>query len=145
MFSSCYTQLSRSITNDSTQLTDINDDSVFLPDSNFSIDGSKISNLFNDWIRSREEEKEDEQIYRPKNFKKFPPSRYRQTYNFLFDGKSKYLMLSPDDRHYQISARWRLLKENPNILLFYDEKAQVIRKITIESLSQNLLKIIYTY
>ena len=70
------------------------------------------------WLRAREEEAENgPQIFRPSDYKTFPPSRFRAKYVFHRDGTCEYLYLSPNDRHAMKSGEWTYEKGDKRLVV----------------------------
>lgn len=80
------------------------------------------------WVSSREEERQTdkEQIYRPKDFKGFAPSRFRMQYIFHKNGDCEWYYLAPDDGHYFKSGKWRIDPNDNGVL-------QIVKGDTTES------------
>ena len=78
-------------------------------------------NLKGCWIHSHEENYE---TYRPCNYKEYPESRFRFTFDLMKNNKCEYLFLAPDDTHYMEEGTWNLDKEN-NILELNNEKYKI--------------------
>ncbi len=98
-----------------------------------------ITLLTKEWIHSREEEKDSIKIFRPKDYRNFLPSRYRQEYHYKENGECSFLVLEPADRHYFEKGFW--FYENDNRLLtITDSTKNVIEVFEIKSLTENLLK-----
>ncbi|UCH64829.1 MAG: hypothetical protein JSW63_09395 [Ignavibacterium sp.] len=93
------------------------------------------------WIHSREEEIDSIQIYRPADYKEFPPSRYRQVYSFFDDGKCEYLVLAPNDAHYSEDGTWTYNKES-RLLVIFNSSHNVLRELKIISLTKDQLKFV---
>jgi len=109
----------------------------------FQTFGQKISksDLIGCWTDSREEniKGSNEYIYRPCDYKTFPPSRYRFKMNLKGGSNCSYLVLSPDDGHYMTNGSWSF-NEETNELKIYDGDKEIFKCI-IESVEHNLLKI----
>jgi hypothetical protein len=58
------------------------------------------------WLRSHEEERGAERVYRPESYP-FPPARGREGLVFHADGRFEYLGPGRDDRAGGASGRWR--------------------------------------
>ena len=68
---------------------------------------NKVTMLEKSWTQSSEEKTSDEiEIYRPSNYKDFPPSRYRQIFNFKDNNACEYLVLSENDAHFMETGNW---------------------------------------
>ena len=94
------------------------------------------------WVHSVEEQKgtEKTRIYRPSDFKQFPPSRFRMQYIFYKNGDCEWYYLSPDDAHRFKSAKWRIDSNARNVL-------QIVKRDSLESyriieLTKDILRIV---
>lgn len=69
-----------------------------------------IKLLAQHWVNSHEEEtaNSDIKVYRPKNSREFPPSRFRMQYIFFEDGTCQWYYLSPTDGHHFRDGIWRI-------------------------------------
>ena len=144
LFNSCYTQLHYS-SNDAEILVEISDTSVFLPNQTFTTPAFPIKYLYGNWVNSREEEINIIKIYRPQDYKDFPASRFRNRFNFYENGECEYLILEPTDGQRYLKYRWRLLKENPNIIYLYDEKGWHTKFLRIEKLDADYFGMVWVY
>ena len=93
------------------------------------------------WVNSREEQQETDtdQIYRPKDFKEFPASRFRMQYIFYKSGDCEWYYLAPDDGHNFRPGKWRIDPNDKSVL-------QIIKGDTTESyrvteLTKDILRI----
>lgn len=134
--SSCYTQFASSENN----AKEIIDKNVFLPNSSFATQSFSISNLYQEWIYSREENVGDLKFYRPNGYKEFPRSRFRHKMIFHKNGLCEYYSSAPDDRHKYQEYRWRLLREDNLTLVIYNRDGSKFKNFHIESLVKDLLK-----
>jgi hypothetical protein len=80
------------------------------------------------WVNSREEQQQTDkdQIYRPKDFKEFPASRFRMQYIFYKNGDCEWYYLAPDDGHHFKPGKWRIDPSDKSVL-------QIIKGDTTES------------
>lgn len=64
--------------------------------------GINTEYLCQHWVNSYEEEPQTNKghLYRPKDFKEFPASRFRMQYIFYKDGTCKWFYLDPTDGHH---------------------------------------------
>jgi hypothetical protein len=108
--------------------------------SNQALSQTNSDDLYQHWIHSSEEEKTDsEQIFRPKDFKEFPPSRFRMQYIFRKNGECEWYFLSPDDNHRFKTGTWRIDPNDKNILqITKDGTTETYR---IKELTKNVLRI----
>ena len=103
--------------------------------------GIDTAELFRHWVNSVEEQTQTEkaQIYRPADFKRFPPSRFRMQYIFHKNGDCEWYYLSPDDAHRFKSGKWRI-DSNTNLL-------QIVKRDSMDSyriieLTKEILRIL---
>ncbi len=110
----------------------------------FQVSGQKISesDLIGCWTESREENIQGSNvfIYRPCDFKVFPPSRYR--FKMILRGGSicSWLVLASDDGHYMQDGTWTFKEETNELKLYYMGGKEVIRFI-IEEVEDKILKV----
>lgn len=92
------------------------------------------------WVSSREEERQTDkdQLYRPKDFKTFPPSRFRMQYIFHKNGDCEWYFLAPDDGHYFKSGKWRIDPHDKSVLQIIKGDRTELYRIT--ALTKNLLR-----
>ena len=142
IFSSCYTQIDIDHLRHSYHPDEISDSIAFFPDADFEIAGGTISDLTGKiWRIVVEEETAVEQIFRTGNsLNTYSGPRLFEAYFFFDQGNCSF----SSDRYIarQPQIRWRLLKSNSNILLIYTVSAKIYRKIRIEELSSDYLKIV---
>jgi hypothetical protein len=91
------------------------------------------------WLRSMEEEKTggNEQIFRPADYKNFPPSRFRMQYKFDPNGDCMWLYLAPNDAHSLKPGKWSIDERDKSIVrIQMDSKTEAFRitKLTREIL-----------
>lgn len=67
--------------------------------------------IFQHWIHSREEDREDTQVYRPRGYQ-FPPSRGRDGFEFKPNGEFILSGLGPTDRPQSMTGTWTLQANN---------------------------------
>ena len=69
-----------------------------------------VALLMQHWVHAYEEEPEagGYAIYRPADFKTFPPSWFRMRYAFHPDGRCDWFYLAPNDAHHFRKGTWRL-------------------------------------
>ena len=97
--------------------------------------------LENSWTHSYEESIPGQiEVYRPTNYKEFPPLRFRQIFNFKSNNLCDYLVLSPNDGHYLKNAFWDF-DEKANIIKIYTKNSEVLYRYEVIELRDNLLKI----
>ncbi|MBK8944109.1 MAG: hypothetical protein IPM32_02455 [Ignavibacteriae bacterium] len=142
VLSGCYTEFEKR-SRILEEFVEISDSTVFFPNQNFFTKDFSIKDLYCKWINSREEEKTIIKIYRPENYKEYKPSRFRGKINFYENGECEYTILEPNDGHRYVKLRWRLLKENPNIINLYNENGNRENSLRIEILKPELLKFVW--
>ncbi len=106
-------------------------------DDDLSLNSSYPEELINIWVESHEE---GLGTYRPSNFKQFPASWFRQTYNFMEENNCEYLILSPVDAHYMEEGKWEYDKDSETIRI-YKINNDLVRELKVTSLTSNLLRI----
>jgi len=90
----------------------------FIPDSMHFAENPTLFNLFQSWTHSREEDNNYIVMhYRPKDFKAFPPSRFRSRLVFNIDGTGEYLFLHPTDMHEMRPIKWSLDANDHSFLM----------------------------
>ena len=100
--------------------------------------------LFQHWVRSREDESGETRVYRPANYP-FPPARGRESIELTQDGRFISHGIAPADGTSERTGRWRSLGGN-RIRIEYgagpakpeSPKSEVWR---IESCEKGVLKI----
>jgi hypothetical protein len=90
------------------------------------------------WMRSTEEEKQGEHIYRPKASRQFPPSRFRMQFVFKKNGDCQYLYLSPEDAHRMKDAQWRIDGGGTTLLII---KGDATESYKIVEVSKEILRL----
>lgn len=101
------------------------------------------SDLLKNWVHSFEEQVDrnaDIMIFRPSDSRQFAPSWFRQAYEFMEDGKCRYLVLHPLDAHYMASGTYSFDREN-DIILIYSADGQLVQELTILVLNSDELSI----
>lgn len=89
------------------------------------------------WVHAYEEDGSDGmQVFRPGDYRSFPPSRFRMRYTFYVDGTCDWFFLAPDDSHYMKPGIWRIEGDTLSIL----QDAQRIR-FRIDALQPDLLRL----
>jgi hypothetical protein len=100
-----------------------------------------ISNLFQHWVHSSEEERpgNKDRVFRPAESWNFPPSRFRMAYKFAPNGSCEFYFLSPDDAHYFKACTWTISEHESVILRISAEDVTTSYRIT--ALSSTLLRV----
>jgi len=112
-------------------LTSCNEDNNFI----------QSSLLYKSWTYSYEENVEDQfVVYRPTNYKKFPPSRFRQVFNLKENNLCEYLVLLPNDSQYLNNGNWEF-DNKTNIIKIYNENSEIWCIYEVIELKDNLLKV----
>ena len=92
------------------------------------------------WMHSREEQQgEQVELYRPANFKQFPPSRFRMQYVFAKDGTCKWMFLSPSDAHQLKDGTWKIDPSDASVLQIV--KGETTESYKVIELTKDLLKL----
>lgn len=95
------------------------------------------------WSDSREENKEGSSttIYRPCDFKNFPPSRFRFKVELNEGGSCKYLHLASNDAHYMAPGTWSY-NERDQYLEIADQKGNLIKRWKILNLQNDIMEVV---
>lgn len=89
--------------------------------------------LINCWTNSYEENAADAvdiEVYRPCNFKEFPPSRFRMKFDLQKNNVCEYSVLAPNDAHKTSTGTWEY-QTNSATLLIKDENDTVVHKFKV--------------
>lgn len=103
---------------------------------------SKIEKIIGCWTDSYEEYNSGSEpsIYRPCDFKNFPPSRFRAYFELRADGSCTYLMLAPNDAHKSREGTWNYDK-NSKELTIRNASRNIEKQYVLVNISDNLLTI----
>src|SRR5210317_1942142 len=84
------------------------------------------------WTHSMEENPnyESPYIYRPCDYKEFPVSRFRQTFQFMQNGECSWNHLADNDAHYTRHGKWTFDEDSMTIDV-HDENDKVRFKLKI--------------
>lgn len=97
--------------------------------------------LYKSWTYSYEESTSAQfEVYRPTNYKKFPPSRFRQVFNLKENNLCEYLVLLPNDSQYLNNGNWEF-DEKTNVIKIYNENSEILYVYEVIELRDNLLKL----
>ena len=93
------------------------------------------------WTSSIEEANpnSNESVFRPCDFKIFPPRRYRYRIELNDNDNCSWLVLAPNDGHYMTDGTWSYNKETQTICIF-DLSMKVINKFKIIELKKDIMK-----
>ena len=97
-----------------------------------------------EWTSSYEEQTVNDltQIFRPRDYKEFPLSRYREQLKFTQDSNCSYLVLAPNDAHYFQNGKWSFVNREKNIIEILDSSGAAYKKFQVIELKQDLLKFV---
>lgn len=98
------------------------------------------SMLEKSWTHVTEESSEQYDLYRPSDYTEFPPSRYRQVFDFKKDGVCEYLFLEPTDGHTMRRGKWNL-DEKTNTIKIYDQDSLLLYQFEVVEMGEDLLKL----
>src|ERR1039457_2199153 len=91
----------------------------------FQVSGQKInkSDLLGCWTDSREENTQGSNvfIFRPCDYKVFPPSRYRFKMNLKSGSICSWLELAINDAHYMVDGTWTFNEATNELKLLNNE------------------------
>ena len=91
------------------------------------------------WRHSYEENENAYSVYRPSNYKKFPPSRFRQYFDFKDNNLCFFWVLASDDGHYEEEGVWTY-DESTNTITIMMETVPIYKFIILE-LKEDILKL----
>ncbi len=92
------------------------------------------------WTDSREETilGSGKNIYRPCDFKTFPPSMYRFKMVLNANSKCSWLYLAPNDAHHMVNGTWTFDKKK-NLIEISNPKGKSVRKIYVLDVDKNIM------
>jgi hypothetical protein len=106
-----------------------------------------LSHLLQSWTRSYEEEPRTPtgsvHMFRPIEFKQFPPSWFRMRYIFSEDGVCEWLFLDPADAHFTKLGRWETDPQDEKVILIYDANGTLVESVSfrIIEIDEDLLRV----
>jgi hypothetical protein len=105
---------------------------AMVSESNQTLTDINSEYLYQHWLHSREEQQQTDtdELYRPKDFKKFPPSRFRMEYIFYRNGDCEWYYLAPNDAHHFKSGKWRTDPNDKSILQIIIGETTVSFRVT---------------
>ena len=94
------------------------------------------------WTDSREENRKNPgfKIFRPCEFKKFPPSRFRFRMDLQAGGTCSWLWLAPNDGHRMKPGTWNY-DQRSKVLTIKDEDGEVVRRYDVVEVDRAMLKV----
>ena len=104
--------------------------------------GIKQTDLIGCWTDSMEENNPNDsiRIFRPCDFKEFPPSRFRFKMELKNDEKCTWLYLAPNDAHKMMAGTWNYKRDTKTLRIFNAQNEEV-KMFQISEKEENLLKI----
>ncbi len=111
-----------------------------LPSIANDTESAENANLLGSWTDSREESQLNPNglVFRPSDFKKFPPSRFRFKMELSKDGSCKYLYLHPTDRHKMVSGKWDYDAKTQTLKIF-DGGDKIVKSYRVSKTDKDLL------
>jgi hypothetical protein len=98
--------------------------------------GFNLTDLFGEWVHSREEDTADEAVFRPASYE-FPPSRGRAAFKIGSDKSFVSSGIGPTDINTIRQGRWSLEdSDDPKLLIDLNNEKDVL---SIKSLDKNRL------
>src|SRR5712691_9668751 len=108
--------------------------------SSKTLTGINTEYLCQHWVHSHEEEQKNKnQIYRPKDFKEFPASRFRMQYIFYKNGDCEWYYLAPDDAHHFKPGKWKVDPNDKSILHII--KGETTESYRVTELKKDILRL----
>jgi hypothetical protein len=109
--------------------------------SNQTLTDINSEHLCQHWRHSQEEQQQPDkdEIYRPKDFKEFPLSRFRMAYIFHKNGDCDWYAGHPLDAHHFKPGKWRVDSNDKSILQII--KDGVTEQYRVTELTKDILRI----
>lgn len=87
----------------------------------------KKSDIYGCWTDSFEEYNNDSKfkVFRPCNYNKIPPARFRYKFEIKNNGEFHWLELAKNDRHYKKKGTWIYNSKSKTLSIFNDKKNKV--------------------
>lgn len=100
-----------------------------------------VPELCNCWTDSYEEYETDSmfKIFRPCDYEKIPPSRFRQTIDIKKNGNISWLRLASNDKHTMIQGTWSYDSELKTLSVYNTQKTYEIDKLIVTTLQKDKL------
>lgn len=113
---------------------------AFVCSSFTSCQNTLKTQLLGCWTHAYEENTgtKEEKIFRPCDYKAFPPSRFRFSLELKEDGVCSYLELAPNDAHAMTDGIWHLVAKTNTIEVWSQENVK-IASYTILEIKEDLL------
>ena len=94
------------------------------------------------WTDSREENRKNPgfKIFRPCEFKKFPPARFRFRMDLQAGGACTWLWLAPNDGHRMKPGTWNY-DMRTKVLTIKDEDGEEVRRYDVVEIDRSILKV----
>lgn len=94
------------------------------------------------WTDSREEYSYEDgfKIFRPCEYKRFPPSRFRFKMDLKAGGSCSWLWLAPNDGHRMKPGTWTYDEESKKLVI-RDESGKVVKEYVVLEVSGEMLKV----
>ena len=91
------------------------------------------------WVDSFEEASGGYTIFRPSDYKDFPVSRFRLTFELHDDHACSYLVLAPNDAHYLNEGVWEYNAKTNTVKIWHGKT--IIYNFKVITLEDDLLKV----
>jgi len=89
------------------------------------------------WRHSREEDTDEEEVYRPESYD-LPPSRYRNTFKICDNGEFVQYGIDQGDRPTKTTGRFKIVKDDTTKII---SEISYVPEMRIVSYDDNILKI----
>jgi hypothetical protein len=96
--------------------------------------------LFQKWIHSHEDDRDNLRVYRPVNYD-FPPARGRDALAFRSDGVYLRYPIAPTDGNLEVIGTWRLISPDQPFAIELQLPNQSVNTVTIVSCSADRLEL----
>ncbi len=95
--------------------------------------------IFRRWVHSREEDSDDELVFRPPDYS-FPPARGRAGLEFRASGEFVDLEIAPTDARRAVGGQWQV--EEPNrVRVRFDDASRQPETFEIVEVDDGVLKL----
>lgn len=89
------------------------------------------------WRHSREEDTDEEEVYRPETYA-LPPSRYRNTFEICENGEFVQYGITPGDKPTKTTGKFKIVKDGTTNIV---SEISSLPEIKIVSYDDNMLRI----
>jgi hypothetical protein len=95
--------------------------------------------IFRRWVRSQEEDTDDELVFRPPDYS-FPPARGRAALEFGPGGEFVDLEIAPTDARRAVGGQWEV-EEHGRVRVSFEDRARPPETLDIVAVDDQVLKL----